>query len=137
MSPKKQEIRVIQFTRQDERTEMEVVTMKNDLDTFQKFLGGYLEMTRAVPDGKRPGEPLHLVINEEGKLTPLKPTIGFSKENHLVDYIAGNAILIRSNDEGDFDSLTDEDIDYLTERYQTSGVVTVGEEAYHIRIFNG
>lgn len=137
MYQKPEEIIVIQFSRKDNFTKMEVVTMKNELDAFNEFVGGYIEVTSAVPDGKKPGEKLHLVSNEEGKVISLEPTIGFAKGQELVDYIAGNAVLLRSNEESDFDSLTDADIDYLMSRYQTEGVVTMGEKSYHIHIFNG
>ena len=137
MYQKPEEIVVIQFTRRENFTKMEVVTMKNDLDAFNEFVGGYIEVTSAVPNEKKPGEKLHLVSNEEGKVISLEPTIGFAKGQELIDYIAGNAVLLRSNEESDFDSLTDADIDYLMSRYETQGVVTMGEKSYHIHIFNG
>lgn len=137
MYTKPEDIRVLRFRRDGERTIMEETMMKNELEAFQDFIGGYIEVTNAVPDGKRPGEPLHLVVNEEGKLKPLEPTIGFAKGEHIVDYTAGNAVLLRSNQEGDFDSLTDEDIAYLTSRYGTHGILSMDDTSYHVHIFKG
>ena len=137
MYQKPESIRVIQFKRENERTVMKETMMKNDLETFNEFVGGYIEVTGAVPDGQKKGEPLHLVVNEEGKIHKLEPTIGFAKDEQLIDYIAGNAVLLRSNREGDFDSLTDEDVAYLSHRYSTHGIVTVFEQPYHAHIFKG
>lgn len=137
MYKKPEEIRVIQFVRENDRTVMKETTMKNELETFNKFVGGYMEVTGAVPDGGRKGEPLHLVVHEEGKLIPLEPTIGFAMGNKIIDYTAGNSVLLRSNEEGDFDSLTDEDVSYLKERYGTQGVLSRGDKSYHVHIFNG
>lgn len=137
MYKKPEEIRVIQFVREKDRTVMKETTMKNELETFNEFIGGYIEVTGAVPDGGRKGELLHLVIHEEGKLIPLEPTIGFAMDNRIIDYTAGNAVLLRSNEEGDFDSLTDEDVSYLRGRYGTQGVLSQGDKNYHVHIFNG
>ena len=137
MYQKPEEIRVIQFVREKDRAVMKETTMKNELETFNKFVGGYIEVTGAVPDGGRKGEPLHLVIHEEGKLINLEPTIGFAMSNQIIDYTAGNAVLLRSNEEGDFDSLTDEDVAYLKGRYGTQGVLSLGDKSYHAFIFNG
>lgn len=134
---KPEEIRVIQFTREDNRTVMKETTMKNELETFHELLGGFMEVTSAVPDGRHKGEPLHLVVHEEGKLIPLEPTIGYAMGNQIIDYTAGNAVLLRSNEEGDFDSLTEEDVSYLKERYGTQGVLSRGDKSYHVHIFNG
>lgn len=111
--------------------------MKNELETFNEFIGGYIEVIGAVPDGGRRGEPLHLVMHEEGKLIPLEPSIGFAMDNRIIDYISGNAVLLRSNEEGDFDSLTDEDVSYLKRRYGTQGILSQGNKSYVVHIFNG
>lgn len=137
MYQKPEAIRVIQFKREGDRTVMQETTMKNELDTFNDFVGGYIEVTGAVPDGDKKGEPLHLVINEEGRIHRLAPTIGFAMGNEIVDYTSGNAVLLRSNEHGDFDSLTQDDIDYLTRRYGTQGIITIHDTPYHAHIFKG
>lgn len=134
---KEKMIKVIKVEKDGLRTVVKEDLFENDLDVFQKYVGGYIEVTSAVPDGDRKGTPLHMVINEEGKFKPLKPTIGFAQGNQLIDYVAGNAVFLASNDEGDFCSLTEEEIAYLLKRYGQHGTVNIDGESHHIIVFSG
>lgn len=137
MIEKKDSIRVLQVTRVDDRTKINEVMMENRLEAMQSFLDGNMEAIGAVPDGDRPNEPLHLLMNEEGKFRGFAPTLIYARNGQVLDHIAGNAVFVRSDEQGDFVSLTDEDIQYLKKRYEMQGVVTLDDKSYHVHLFNG
>lgn len=81
-----------------------------------------------------------MVINEEGKLRSLPPTIAYIKDNQVIDYVCGNAVFLRYDDNGDFCSLRDEDFPYIKHRYGENGMLTLQEEqglAHHVLLFKG
>lgn len=75
---------------------------ENTLETFQKIVGGYIELCLYGPNG------VLIFGNEEGKLLGMVPNIELPN-----DTIVGTVFAVRSNDEGDFISLYDEDFDSL------------------------
>lgn len=82
----------------------EAVTMPNTLEAFQAAVGGYIEVVGLDANAA-------LVCNKEGKLTGLPA-------NRMVggDTIAGTFLIVGSDD-GDFCSLTGEDMDYYAGRF--------------------
>jgi Domain of unknown function (DUF3846) len=75
-----------------------VEEVEDTLQNWQKIVEGYIEMIR-LPKG------LTLICNEEGKLKNLQP-------NRRVGghHIVGTFFLVRVDSDGNFDSVTDEDI---------------------------
>ena len=76
--------------------------VEDTLETYQKIVGGYIEGFFTNYRG------LHFFCNEEGKLLDLKPNI-FCGD----DLIVGTIFAVRSDDEGEFASVTQEDIEEM------------------------
>ena len=72
-----------------------VEEITNDLEIFQKYVGGYIEAVNA-------GQGICLVCNEEGKLHNL-PT-NFAIGN---DVIVGTAVFVAYGKDGEFAGLTE------------------------------
>lgn len=88
--------------------EAEVMKIGKDLKSEQEVVGGLIE---TVPFT----EHTILVCNEEGKLDGLLPNIKYGN----FDVIAGNFFIIGNNEENcDFRSLTDEEIDECMEKIE-------------------
>ena len=83
----------------------EIRTAEDALPTYQKIVGGYIEHFEDTASG------VHLFCNEDGKLKRLKPNL-FSLS--LRETIMGPVFAVRSDDEGNFVGLTDEDVSFFT-----------------------
>jgi hypothetical protein len=79
-----------------------VKDINNTLEDLQNEVGGFIQVCYMPND-------IVAIVDEEGLIKHLEPNM------YLPRYgmICGNIIFAKNNDE-DFDSLTDEDIDYLT-----------------------
>ena len=77
----------------------EVREIDSSLESMQSIVGGYIEDMYI-------GKGIHLVCNEEGKIDGLQTNM--ETEN---DEIVGN-VFFCATDEGDYCSLTDEQIEY-------------------------
>lgn len=97
-----------------------VETVENDLKTFQKVVGGLIEV---VPFGK-----ILCIINEEGKLLELAPNFAFPvteyEDRLYFDVIMGDVIFV-GDDGMEFRGLTDEEV------ADTLLIVSKGREALH------
>ena len=78
-----------------------VVDIGNDLKSMQDVVGGLIEVINLEDD-------IVMVDNEEGKLIGLEGNRRVGR-----DIIAGTFFLCGSNDEGEFISLTEEQIDKI------------------------
>ena len=84
--------------------EPEVMNIENTLEAKQKLVDGWIEVVSVTED-------ILLVCNEEGKLDNRPPNLLFD-----YDYIAGDCFFIGDDYEnGDFKSLTDEQIEEVKE----------------------
>lgn len=83
-----------------------IIEMENSLEAEQRFVGGYIEVISI-------GNGIDLVCNEEGKINRLQPTVAWIEDGELVEIICGECFLCRHNDEGEFVSIKDEDIEYI------------------------
>uniref|UniRef100_UPI004057B7A0 DUF3846 domain-containing protein n=1 Tax=Acetatifactor sp. TaxID=1872090 RepID=UPI004057B7A0 len=83
-----------------------IIEIENSLEAEQKFVGGYIEVIGI-------GNGIDLVCNEEGKINCLQPTVAWIEDGKVVEIICGECFLCRHNDEGDFVSIKDEDIEYI------------------------
>lgn len=72
--------------------------IEDKLEVLQKLVGGYIEVAPLTNN-------IDIVCNEEGKLMLLKPNINLD-----YDVIVGNIFFVSFDEEGNFKSLTDEQI---------------------------
>jgi hypothetical protein len=80
-----------------------LVKVENSLEAFQSLVGGYIEVVR-MENG------VDAIINEEGKLEDLEPNIALMYEGKMYDYIAGTAVLVAHDSEGETVSLTQQQV---------------------------
>lgn len=82
-----------------------VTTIKNDLKTMQKFVGGFIEVIYLQDN-------LLLICDEEGK-------INGKTGNRILhgDIIAGDFFIVGDNEHGEFQDLTDKQISEVIERF--------------------
>ena len=73
--------------------------VKDALPTYQKIVGGYIE-------GFYNLSGVSFFCNEEGKFKDLKFNFKF-----FGDWIMGNVFAVRSNEDGEFVSIEDEDLE--------------------------
>ena len=78
--------------------------VEDALPTYQKIVGGYIQLGHAREDG------ILIFCTEEGKLHGLEPNIQLPD-----DVIVGTVFTVRSDEEGEFQGLTGEDIAVLSE----------------------
>ena len=86
--------------------EPHVVDIGNNLKSMQEAVGGLIEVINLE-------DYIVMVDNEEGKLIGLEGNRRVGR-----DIIAGTFFLCGSNDEGEFVSLTEEQIDKYTNRFK-------------------
>lgn len=79
-----------------------VEDIKNDLETLQGLVGGYIEAVNA-------GQGICLVCNEEGKINGLPANFPIGN-----DFIVGTAVFVAYGKDGEFADLTDDQIAALT-----------------------
>ena len=77
----------------------EIREVEDELKTYQDIVGGYIEEFRKVKD-------VCFFCNEEGKLLNLRPNIMVRGG----DLIVGTIFAVKVDDEGEFVSLTDNDL---------------------------
>lgn len=95
-------IKVIKFTNE----KVEVKRIENTLKSLQEQVEGYIECFET---------PNHTIIcNEEGKIMDLEPNLLILANNRLVEVLCGNLILCNTDKNGEFASLTDEEIENIT-----------------------
>lgn len=99
-----------------------VVDIGNDLKSMQEAVGGLIEVINLEDD-------IVMVDNEEGKLIGLEGNRRVGR-----DIIAGTFFLCGSNYEGEFVSLTDEQIDKYTNRFKEPEHYTPEQVEDSIRI---
>lgn len=99
----------------------EEVTIPNTLDAMQQMVGGYIEVVHL--------EDACLVCNEDGKL------IGLDGNRRVGnDIIAGTFFLVGDQGDGDFCSLTQEQLDRLTHQFAQPETFQPGEVEDSIRL---
>ena len=89
--------------------DIEVIDIENKLEVIQDLVGGYIEYVDLSQDG------VDMIINEEGKIYNLDYNLQATllyRATHLYkdDYIVGDVIIVRTNDEGENIGLEDADI---------------------------
>jgi hypothetical protein len=102
--------------------EPHVVDIGNNLKSMQEAVGGLIEVINLE-------DYIVMVDNEEGKLIGLEGNRRVGR-----DIIAGTFFLCGSNDEGEFVSLTEEQIDKYTDRFKEPEHYTPEQVEDSIRI---
>lgn len=92
----------------------ETVTIPNTLEAAQKMVGGYIEVISL--------DDACLVCNEEGKLMGLEGNRRLGN-----DIITGTFFLAGCTDDGDFCSLTPEQMERFTQRFAQPETFQPGE----------
>ena len=83
-----------------------VEIVENTLEAFQEVVDGYIEI---LPLNSN----LVIVLNEEGKLLDLETNITISNGS-AKDNLVGNILFVNTNNDlGTFESITDENLDFL------------------------
>lgn len=82
-----------------------VEEIKNDLDTLQSLVGGYIESVRME-------ENILLICNEDGKLNGLPPN--FSIGNNV---IVGNAVFVAFDGNDEFTGLSDTQMSLIMDKF--------------------
>ena len=92
----------------------EEMKLPNTLEAMQKVVGGYIEVVYT--------EDVCLICNEEGKLMGLEGNRRIGR-----DIIAGTFFLAGDNCEGEFCSLSEEQLSRLTRRFSQPETFCQGE----------
>lgn len=91
--------------------EAEVKEIGEELENLQEIVGGYIECVNITDD-------ILCVCNEEGKLEGLTPNFILGG-----DVVVGDVFFCSLNDEGDFISLNDEQIELVMTAMHLLGLV--------------
>ena len=66
---------------------------KEQLPVFQEAVGGFIEYVRL--EGR-----LCAIVNEEGKLRELPPTVAWIRDGRVLDILVGNVLVVRDDARG-------------------------------------
>lgn len=99
-----------------------VMEIGNGLEAEQEFVGGLIEVYCI-------GNHLDLVCNEEGKINGLELRVAHIEDDKIMEVIAGDCFVCRHNDEGEFESIKDEDIGYIREKLKPV-VFMIGDRVF-------
>ena len=88
-----------------------LMEIEDDLNSLQDLVGGNIEMYTPFDDYE-----VAIICNEEGKINGLTPNRAiFSSKGKLLDFIAGNFLIVYAKeDEDSFSSLPQDMIDKYT-----------------------
>ena len=86
-----------------------VMEIGESLKAEQEFVGGHIEVYCI-------GNHLDVVCNDEGKINGLELRVAHIEDNRILEVIAGDCFVCRHNDDGEFESIKDEDIEYIKEK---------------------
>lgn len=89
-------------------------------DMLCDLVGGYIEVMSYVAEFRERG--ISLVINEEGKIINLEPSMVFLNKGNIVDMVMGNVVFVKVDEEGNTIPLNDEDVVFV-EKYINSNRV--------------
>ena len=105
-------------------TEMKqgIMEVENSLKAEQAFVGGYIEVY-CISD------KLDVVCNDEGKINGLELRVAHIEDKRILEVIAGDCFVCRHNDEGEFVSIEDEDLEVIKEKLKPV-VFTIGNRVF-------
>lgn len=91
-----------------------ITTSELELEDMQKIVGGYIEFHPFPPDLEVEYEDnsgIDIIMNEEGKLKELYPTMRLVSDGKPYDIISGSILFCSHDNEGDSIGLTDDQIE--------------------------
>ena len=99
-----------------------IAEFEDTLKYLQDYVGGYIDVVSLNND-------IDLVINDEGKIKglPINRTIR-NNVGEIVDFICGNILCLRHDDEGNFDSILESDIPEIEKRLMPLLSVSADED---------
>ena len=112
MENKEENIKVYEIESDQWRGKAKII--KNTLKSFQTEVGGNIEIPYISDD--LGSMEIDLIINAEGKINGLDPSLVLIHENEPFDVVAGTVFFTTTDSDGDFKSLSDEQIKYLEEK---------------------
>lgn len=95
--------------------------IESGLEELQNIVDGYIEYPYLE---KLYEKGISIIVNEEGKLMDLEPSIALNHKGQMIDYYCGNVIFVgtkETEDGNENDSLTDEQIDFI-KKYVFNGL---------------
>jgi Domain of unknown function (DUF3846) len=95
--------------------------IESSLEELQNIVDGYIEYPYLE---KFYEKGISIIVNEEGKLMDLEPSIALNHKGQMIDYYCGNVIFVgtkETEDGNENDSLTDEQIDFI-KKYVFNGL---------------
>ena len=95
-------MRKVRIAVKDPGKAWEVREVEDDLKVYQGIVGGNIEGAFTTSSG------IHIFCNDEGRINGMKRNLILSS-----DYIFGPVFAVRSDEEGEFVSLEDEDLELL------------------------
>lgn len=98
--------KIVTVVKKANESKGKVLTVKNELETWQGIVDGYIETFPLTDD-------IIVILNEEGKLRGLKPNFAIHCFGGGFEMIVGDVAFISYDNEGNFASLTDDHIQYL------------------------
>ncbi|SEW38924.1 DUF3846 domain-containing protein [[Clostridium] fimetarium] len=95
----------------EERQEGYIKEVEDSLESFQKEVGGYIEIV--CLDDKA---DLDLFVNEEGKIRGLTLNRAWlNKEGDIIEIICGNGFVARHDKDGNTTSILESDISFIND----------------------
>lgn len=99
-----------------------IAEIGNELHQLQAIVGGYIEMPFISMELS--SRNIGVILNEEGKLQGLKPTMIIMNGDEIVDTLNGNVVFVSTDDEeGNFVSLTDDQIKFLSDYVRGNSMI--------------
>lgn len=83
-----------------------LMEIENALKAMQDFVGGHIEAIGF-------GNGIDLICNDEGKINGLLPVAVWLEDGEIAEVICGDCFLCRHDNEGNFVSINDEDVNYI------------------------
>lgn len=109
------------------------VILDDSLETLQEFVGGYIEIpaiSNVLIESK-----IDMIINENGKLIPLPPTVILTKNDKIIDVIHGNIIFASHDSHGNTIGLSESQVGILKNIFKTTVAVNGIGVVYEIKVF--
>lgn len=105
-------------------------TIPNTLDAFQNIVKG--PITYTVPTKGMDIRNIHVICNDEGKLVGLKPNLALVYKHKLRDFLAGPLIFVSGIHSDVDESLSDEQVAYLTEIFSRREISVEMDNEVHL-----
>lgn len=117
-------------------TKFEIPDGPNTLDVLQEQVGGYIEIPHIVKAFN--DLDIDMIINDEGKLLGLEPTLAILQGHKVADIIHGPILFVSHDDEGNTVSLNKQQEAYLMETVFKAHVVGIqlGDELHIMKFVN-